>query len=388
LKDRSAQGPANTGDQERHDTIAPNFDVSHQQRKSARIMSRFWSDMVHRLTPYVPGEQPKMERLVKLNTNESPYGPSPRAIEAVRLAADEDLRRYPDPNADALKRALATYHGLEPAQVFVGNGSDEVLAHAFLGLLKHDAPLLFPDITYSFYPVYCGLYDIPYRAVPLNAAFEIDPADYAGEAGAVVFPNPNAPTGRLLALEQVAAILDAQPEVVVLVDEAYIDYGGTSAVSLLADHPNLLITRTFSKSRALAGLRVGYALGSAELVEGLERVKNSFNSYPLGRPAQAGAIASVEDEPWFRDSCARVIASRERLTGALERLGFEVLPSAANFIFARHGAQAGKALAAALRQRAIIVRHFDAPRIGDFLRITVGTDEECDLLVAALKEIV
>ena len=351
-------------------------------------MSRFWSAVVHQLTPYVPGEQPKMDQLVKLNTNESPYGPSPRAIEAVRNAAGEDLRRYPDPNADALKQALATYHGLTPEQVFVGNGSDEVLAHAFLGLLKHDAPLLFPDITYSFYPVYCGLYDIAYRTVALNEAFEIDPADYAGEAGAVIFANPNAPTGRLLPLEQIEAILRAQPEVPVVVDEAYIDYGGQSALPLLGVHPNLLIARTFSKSRALAGLRVGYALGSAELIEGLERVKNSFNSYPLGRPAQAGAIASIEDEPWFRDSCAWVIASRDRLSDALARLGFEVLPSAANFIFARHPDHAGKALAGALRERAIIVRHFDKPRIGDFLRITIGTDDECDQLIEACRQIV
>jgi len=351
-------------------------------------MSRFWSDVVHQLTPYVPGEQPKMDRLVKLNTNESPYGPSPRAIEAIQGAANEDLRRYPDPNADALKQALATYHGLEPAQVFVGNGSDEVLAHAFLGLLKHDAPLLFPDITYSFYPVYCGLYGIDYRTVPLTESFEIDPAGYAGEAGAIIFANPNAPTARLLELGGVDAILKAQPDVPVVVDEAYIDYGGTSAVSLLADYPNLLIARTFSKSRALAGLRVGYALGSVALIDGLERVKNSFNSYPLGRPAQAGAIASVEDEPWFRDSCARVIASRERLTGAMARLGFEVLPSSANFIFARHPGHAGATLATALRERAIIVRHFDKPRISDFLRITIGTDDECDLLIDALKDIV
>jgi len=351
-------------------------------------MSRFWSDVVHTLTPYVPGEQPKLDRLVKLNTNESPYGPSPRAIEAVRDAASEDLRRYPDPNADALKQCLATYHGLEASQVFVGNGSDEVLAHAFMGLLKHDKPLLFPDITYSFYPVYCGLYDIAYRQVPLNTAFEIDPADYTGDAGAVIFPNPNAPTGCLLPLEAIEQVLDAQPDVVVLVDEAYIDYGGQSAVSLLAAHPNLLITRTFSKSRALAGLRVGYALGSAELIEGLERVKNSFNSYPLGRPAQAGAIASVGDEPWFRDTCKRVTDSRERLSTAMTAMGFEVLPSAANFIFARHPQHGGAALAAALRERAIIVRHFKAPRIDAFLRITIGTNDECDALLDALKEIV
>jgi histidinol-phosphate aminotransferase len=388
MRCRSAQGPANTGHQEGHDTIATCFHVSYQQRKTPVIMSRFWSDVVHQLTPYVPGEQPKMDRLVKLNTNESPYGPSPRAIEAIRLAANEDLRRYPDPNADTLKQTLATYHGLAPNQVFVGNGSDEVLAHAFLGLLRHEAPLLFPDITYSFYPVYCGLYGIDYRTVPLTDRFEIDPADYAGEAGAIIFANPNAPTARLLDLGGVEAILKAQPNVPVVVDEAYIDYGGSSAVGLLADHPNLLIARTFSKSRALAGLRVGYALGSAELIDGLERVKNSFNSYPLGRPAQAGAIASVEDEPWFRDSCARVIASREQLSAGMTRLGFEVLPSSANFIFARHPGHAGAALAAALRERAIIVRHFEKPRISDFLRITIGSDEECDLLVDALKDIV
>lgn len=350
-------------------------------------MSRFWSDVVHTLTPYVPGEQPKMDRLVKLNTNESPYGPSPRAIDAIRGAASEDLRRYPDPNADALKQCLATYHGLEPRQVFVGNGSDEVLAHAFLGLLKHDKPLLFPDITYSFYPVYCGLYGIDHRQIPLNDAFEIDPADYTGDAGAVIFPNPNAPTGCLMPLAAVEQILKAQPDILVLVDEAYIDYGGQSAVSLLAAHPNLLITRTFSKSRALAGLRVGYALGSAELIDGLERVKNSFNSYPLGRPAQAGAIASVEDEPWFRDSCQRVVDSRTHLSNTLETMGFEVLPSAANFIFARHPQHEGAALAAALRERAVIVRHFKAPRIDAFLRITIGTDDECDALIDALRDI-
>ena len=262
-------------------------------------MSRFWSDVVHTLTPYVPGEQPKMDRLVKLNTNESPYGPSPRVIDAVRDAASEDLRRYPDPNADALKQCLATYHGLEPAQVFVGNGSDEVLAHAFMGLLKHDKPLLFPDITYSFYPVYCGLYDIAHRLVPLNECFEIDPADYTGEAGAVIFPNPNAPTGRLMPLEAVEQILKAQPDVVVLVDEAYIDYGGQSAVGLLAEYPNLLITRTFSKSRALAGLRVGYALGSTELVEGRPRPAPSlrWKTSRGSATAASGSSTAVSTSP-------------------------------------------------------------------------------------------
>ncbi|MBT0962660.1 histidinol-phosphate transaminase [Denitromonas iodatirespirans] len=351
-------------------------------------MSRFWSDTARRLTPYVPGEQPRMDKLVKLNTNESPYGPSPRAIEAIARAASEDLRRYPDPNSEALKAALARYHSVTPAQIFVGNGSDEVLAHAFMALLKHDAPLRYPDITYSFYPVYCGLFGIEAAPIPLTDALEIDPADYVGGAGPIIFPNPNAPTGRLLPIAAIEQILAANPDVPVVIDEAYIDYGGEAAIPLIDTHPNLLVTRTFSKSRALAGLRVGYAVGSAELVEGLERVKNSFNSYPLGRPAQAGAIASVEDEPHFRDSCARVIASREWLGRALTELGFEVLPSGANFVFARHPNHTGVALAAALRERAIIVRHFKLPRIDDYLRITVGTDEECAALVEALKELV
>ncbi|TVO62475.1 histidinol-phosphate transaminase [Denitromonas ohlonensis] len=350
-------------------------------------MSRFWSDTARRLTPYVPGEQPKLDKLVKLNTNESPYGPSPRAVEAIQHAASEDLRRYPDPNSDALKAALARYHSVSPAQVFVGNGSDEVLAHAFIALLKHAAPLRFPDITYSFYPVYCALFDIDSAPIALTESLEIDPADYA-TGGPIIFPNPNAPTGRLLAIDAVEAILAANPDVPVVVDEAYIDYGGESAIPLVDRHPNLLVTRTFSKSRALAGLRVGYAIGSAELIEGLERVKNSFNSYPLGRPAQAGAIASVEDEPHFRDSCARVIATRDWLDQALTALGFEVLPSAANFVFARHPAHAGATLAAGLREQAIIVRHFKLPRIDDYLRITIGTDEECAALVDALKALV
>ncbi|HPR07128.1 MAG TPA: histidinol-phosphate transaminase [Denitromonas sp.] len=350
-------------------------------------MSRFWSDTARRLTPYVPGEQPKLDKLVKLNTNESPYGPSPRAVEAIQRAASEDLRRYPDPNSDALKAALARYHSLSPAQVFVGNGSDEVLAHAFIALLKHAAPLRFPDITYSFYPVYCGLFDIDYTPIALTESLEIDPSDYP-TGGPIIFPNPNAPTGRLLPIAAVEQILAANPEVPVVVDEAYIDYGGESAIPLVDSHSNLLVTRTFSKSRALAGLRVGYAVGSAELVEGLERVKNSFNSYPLGRPAQAGAIASVEDEPHFRDSCARVIATREWLDRALTELGFEVLPSAANFVFARHPKHAGATLAAGLREQAIIVRHFKLPRIDDYLRITIGTDEECAALVDALKALV
>ncbi|WEN41089.1 Histidinol-phosphate aminotransferase [Thauera sp. GDN1] len=358
-------------------------------------MSRFWSAVVHGLTPYVPGEQPKLDNLVKLNTNEHPYGPSPKALEAIRAATGDGLRLYPDPNADALKTALARRHGVKPQQVFVGNGSDEVLAHAFMALLKHDRALWFPDITYSFYPVYCGLYGIAHRSIPLAEDFAIRVEDYLpqpGQAaterpGAIIFPNPNAPTGRLLALADVERIVAGNPDAVVLVDEAYVDFGGESAIALVDRYPNLLVAHTFSKSRSLAGLRVGYAVGHAELIEGLERVKNSFNSYPLDRLAIAGAVASVEDEAFFRESCRKVIATREKLVADMRSLGFEVLPSAANFIFARHPQRDGGELTAELRKRAIIVRHFKAARIDQFMRITIGTDEQCDILIAALKEI-
>ena len=354
-------------------------------------MSRFWSAVVHGLTPYVPGEQPKLDNLVKLNTNEHPYGPSPKALEAIRAATGDSLRLYPDPNADALKAALAQRHGLQPQQIFVGNGSDEVLAHAFMALLKQDRPLRFPDISYSFYPVYCGLYDIPHRTIPLAEDFSIRVEDYLpqnGERpGAIIFPNPNAPTGRLLPLEAVERIVAGNPDAVVLVDEAYVDFGGESAIGLIDKYPNLLVVHTFSKSRSLAGLRVGFAAGHADLIEALERVKNSFNSYPLDRLAIAGAVASVEDEAFFQTSCRKVIATREKLIADMRALGFEVLPSAANFIFASHPQRDGAELTAELRKRAIIVRHFKAARIDQFMRITIGTDEQCGILVEALTDI-
>jgi histidinol-phosphate aminotransferase len=350
-------------------------------------MSRFWSSLTHDLKPYVPGEQPRMAELVKLNTNESPFGPSPLALEAVRRAANDSLRLYPDPQATALRAALATYHQVRPEQVFVGNGSDEVLAHAFAALLKHDAPLLFPDITYSFYPVYCRLFDVAYETVPLDQAMRIRVADYRRSAGALILPNPNAPTGIALARAEIAALLQDHPDAPVVIDEAYVDFGAETAIPLVASHRNLLVVQTMSKSRALAGLRVGYAIGDADLIEALTRVKDSFNSYPLGRPAQAGAIASLADEAYFQQSKARVIEGRQQLNRGLVRLGFDVLPSAANFVFARHHAQGGAALAAALRQRAVIVRHFSAPRIADYLRITVGTDEQIDRLLSALSDI-
>jgi histidinol-phosphate aminotransferase len=347
-------------------------------------VNRFWSRVVHELHPSVPGEQPRMPNVVKLNTNESPFGPSPRALDAIRAEAAETLRLYPDPEATALRRALAAYHGVRPEQVFVGNGSDEVLAHAFVALLKQDAPLLFPDITYGFYPIYCQLFGIRAEAVPLDSALRIRIADYARPAGAIIIPNPNAPTGIALSRSEISALLEAHPDQPVVVDEAYVDFGAETAVPLVASHPNLLVVQTMSKSRALAGLRVGYAIGDAGLIEALVRVKDSFNSYPLGRPAQAGAVAALEDEAYFQRCRAMVIEERDRLTRGLTRLGFDVLPSAANFVFARHPARDGAELAAELRAQAILVRHFAKPRISGYLRITVGTKTQTDLLLAAL----
>jgi len=262
-------------------------------------MSRYWSEVVHSLTPYVPGEQPKIANLIKLNTNENPYGPSPRVLDVLRAGAADSLRLYPDPNSDQLKAAIAKTHGLQAEQVFVGNGSDEVLAHTFQALLKHDAPLLFPDITYSFYPVYCGLYDIRYETIPLNERFEIQVDDYFKPNGGVIFPNPNAPTGIPLKLSEIERLLKVNTVSVVVVDEAYVDFGTESAVSLIDRFPNLLVTHTLSKARSLAGLRVGYALGDPDLIEGLSRVKDSFNSYPVDSLAAAGAIAAMEDVAYF-----------------------------------------------------------------------------------------
>jgi histidinol-phosphate aminotransferase len=353
-------------------------------------MSRFWSEVVHTLTPYVPGEQPKLANLVKLNTNENPYGPSPKVLEAIREATADTLRLYPDPNADRLREAIAGFYaeqGLEPSQVFVGNGSDEVLAVVFQALLKHERPLLFPDLTYSFYPVYCGLYGITYEQVPLDPAFQIKVADYRRPNGGIIFPNPNAPTGCWLGLAEIEQLLTEHPDSVVVIDEAYVDFGCESATGLINRHPNLLVTHTLSKGRGLAGLRLGFALGHPELIEALDRVKNSFNSYPIDRLAMAGGIAAMEDRAYFDQTRQAVIRSRGRLVASLATLGFKVLPSTANFIFARHPEHSGTDLAAALRARSIIVRHFRLPRVEQFLRITIGTDAQCETLVAAFREI-
>jgi len=350
-------------------------------------MSKFWSPFVKDLVPYVPGEQPKLAKLVKLNTNENPYGPSPKAIAAMQAEVNDNLRLYPDPNSDRLKQAVADYYGVQTAQVFVGNGSDEVLAHAFHGLFQHGQPLLFPDISYSFYPVYCGLYGIDSVQVPLDEQFQIRVEDYARPNGGIIFPNPNAPTGSPLALEAIERLLQANLDTVVLVDEAYIDFGGETAISLVDKYPNLLVSQTLSKSRSLAGLRVGIAVGHPDLIEALERIKNSFNSYPLDRMAIAGAAAAFEDQAYFEQTCQRVIDSREAVVAGLQQLGFEVLPSAANFVFARHPGKDAATLAAGLREQGVIVRHFKQQRIAQFLRITIGTPEQNQALLDALQDL-
>jgi histidinol-phosphate aminotransferase len=350
-------------------------------------MSKFWSPFVRDLVPYVPGEQPKLTKLVKLNTNENPYGPSPKAIEAMRAEVNDNLRLYPDPNSDLLKQAVAGYYGIESNRVFLGNGSDEVLAHAYNAFFKHDKPLLFPDISYSFYPVYCGLYGIEYEAVPLDEHFQIRAEDYTRPNGGIIFPNPNAPTGCVVALDAVEQILKANPDSVVIVDEAYIDFGGETAITLVERYPNLLVTQTLSKSRSLAGLRVGLAVGHPDLIEALERVKNSFNSYPIDRIAIVGAAAAFDDRAYFEQTCKAVIASREVLIEQLEDKGFEVLPSAANFIFARHPQHDAAHLAAKVREQGVIVRHFKQERIAQFLRISIGTPEQNQALVDALGEL-
>ena len=356
---------------------------------SVDLSSSFFSPILASLEPYVPGEQPRIQNLVKLNTNENPYPPSPRVIAAVTLAAQQGLQLYPDPDSGALRHAIATYHGLAPEHVFLGNGSDEVLAHAFFAFFQQGCPLLMPDISYSFYKVYCRLYGITVQPVPLTDGLRIDVLDYAASlapVAGVVIANPNAPTGMGLPLADVERLLQMHPQRVVLVDEAYVDFGGESAIPLIARYPNLLVVHTLSKSRSLAGLRIGYACAQAHLIEALDRVKNSFNSYPLDRLAAVGGVAAFEDDAYFQHTCAAVVSSREGLSLALEDLGFMVLHSQANFVFAHHPAHDAVWLAAQLRARGVLVRHFNQPRIDQYLRISIGTPAQCDQLLAALAD--
>lgn len=356
------------------------------------MSSVYWSDGISALDPYVPGEQPRIANLVKLNTNENPYPPSPQVFKAIETTAQKGLQLYPDPHSQGLRQAIADHHsahGLTPDHIFVGNGSDEVLAHAFRAFFVHGkSPLLMPDISYSFYKVYSNLFGIEARLIPLTEDWRINVADYAHfaqeDVAGVIIANPNAPTGVALELQQVKVLLDAFPQRLVLLDEAYVDFGAESALSLIAQYPNLLVVHTLSKSRSLAGLRVGFAAGQPHLIEALTRVKDSFNSYPLDRLASAGAIAAYQDHAYFAKCVEAIKATRTDLIEQLRVRGFEVLPSAANFVFARHPQHAGGDIFAALRRQGVLVRHFAKPRIADFLRITVGLPEQSAVLLAAL----
>jgi histidinol-phosphate aminotransferase len=350
-------------------------------------MSKYWTETVRQLQPYLPGEQPQNREFIKLNTNENPYPPSPAVSRVIANYPVSELRRYPDPESLELRQALAEYDGLMPEQVFVGNGSDEVLAHAFRAFFEGRDDILFPDISYSFYPVYCALFGIGYQPIPLNPEFGIDIVDYRQANGGIIIANPNAPTGISLSLAAIRELLKVVNSVVII-DEAYVDFGAESAQSLIADYPNLLVVRTFSKSRSLAGLRLGYALGNTDLIEALNRVKNSFNSYPVDRLASTAAIASLGDEDYFQQCNRKIINTRNWLCPALVELGFEVLPSNSNFVFASHQSIPAGDLYTDLKKAGILVRHFSSPRIENYLRISIGTDEECEALVAALKSII
>jgi histidinol-phosphate aminotransferase len=368
-------------------------------------MSKYWNSRVKNISPYVPGEQPKDRKFIKLNTNENPYPPSPKVIKAVQEAANERLRLYPDPQCTALREAVAGRYGVKSEQVFAGNGSDEILAFAFAAFFEsssvnRDEPVLFPDITYSFYPVYADLWDIPYRTIPVGEDFSINISDYKTPSGGVVFPNPNAPTGIPLLLSDVFSLAEYLEKLdkVLIVDEAYAAFGAESAVPFINKHGNILTVHTLSKSASLAGLRGGYAIGNSELIEGLCRVRDSFNSYTVDRLALAGAEAAVSDAAYYDEINRRVIATRERVAEALRSHGFIVLPSAANFIFVKAPINAlaekskpcisGADLMAALRERGILVRHFNKNRISDYLRVSMGTDEEMDAFLEACTAII
>ncbi len=350
-------------------------------------MKEFWSGRIREMTPYVPGEQPRGQTFIKLNTNECPYPPSPRALEAVRAAAGDSLRLYPDPECLELRQTIARRYRLSENQVFMGNGSDEVLAFAFQAFFDPEREIVFPRVSYSFYPVYARYFGLRYRQVPMKDDLSVDLDAMMGDNGGVVIPNPNAPTGMALPLERIEALLRANPEAVVIVDEAYVDFGADSAVPLIRDYPNLLVVQTASKSRALAGLRVGWALGSSNLIDGLRCVRDCINSYTVDRVAAAGLKGAMEDEGYFQSVRGRVMATRDRTSQRLAELGFSVLPSRANFLFVSRPGVSGAALQAGLRERGILVRRWDDPLIADWLRITVGTDGDMDALLAALAEL-
>lgn len=340
---------------------------------------------LRRIDPYVPGEQPQSDDIIKLNANENPYPPAPGVQETLRTFDASRLALYPDANGKALKNALANRFGVKPTQVFLGNGSDDVLALAFQSFFCSEQPILYPDITYSFYPVWCDLFRIPYETVPLDENFCVNVRDYDKPNGGIVLPNPNAPTGRGVSLDFLEDLLQHNADCVVIIDEAYVDFGAQSAVPLLSKYENLLVVQTMSKSRSLAGLRIGYALGSETLIATLEAVKNSYNSYTMDAVALAAGEAAVKDEAYFQETCRKVIATRERTAEELRALGFAVQPSLTNFLFVTHPAKKAPEIFEYLRQKKIFIRYFKLPRIDNYLRITVGTDEQMDRMIGALR---
>ena len=351
-------------------------------------MKTFWSSRIRDLTPYTPGEQPKERKFIKLNTNENPYPPSPEVVRAVTGAVDDRLKLYPDPDSSRLVAALARRYGVRESQVFVGNGSDEVLAFAYQAFFEPGGTILFPDITYSFYPVYANMFGVRYRTVPLDENFTIPVEEMLGDNDGVILANPNAPTGVELPQSGLRRILEGNPDVVVVVDEAYVDFGGTSALPLLEEYPNLLVVQTMSKSRALAGMRVGFAFGSENLIQALNCTKNSINSYTMDQLAIVAGVAAVEDDAYFRKRCAQVAATRERVAERLREIGFRVLPSKSNFLFMTHRHAPAAKLFQSLRQRGILVRYFALPRIDNFLRVTIGNEEDMDTFCRIINELV
>ncbi len=345
-----------------------------------------WRDNVRRGTPYIPGEQPDEKNVVKLNTNENPYPPAPGVARVLRELDAEDLRRYEDPRSTALVRELARFYGVGDDQIYVGAGSDDVLAMSFFTFFNSEKPVLFPDITYSFYPVLAGICRIPYEEIPLDEDLKIRPEDYRRENGGIVFANPNAPTGIYLPLCEVEKILQANPDVVVIVDEAYIDFCGGSAMELLPAYENLLVVQTFSKSRSLAGMRIGFAVGNVELISALWDVRDSCNPYGLSLPGILTGVEAVRDRDYFEDVTAKIVATRERSKERLKDLGFTFPDSRTNFIYARHGSVSGREIYRAMSEQKIYLRYFDGPRLSPFVRITVGKDEEMDVLFKALEK--
>jgi histidinol-phosphate aminotransferase len=347
-------------------------------------MSKYWSKLAAKLDPYVPGEQLKDKKYIKLNTNENPYPPSPKVLEAIKAAADGSLKLYPDPVAADLKAVLAERYGLKSSQVFVGNGSDEVLAFSFMAFFNTDEEILFPDVTYSFYPVYCNIFSICYRTVPLKEDFTVPVEEFFNSEGGVIIPNPNAPTARAISARDIEMILVNNKDKVVIVDEAYVDFGAESVVDMVDKHDNLLVVQTLSKSRSLAGLRVGWAFGHEDLIDGLTRVKDSINSYTLDRLALAGAAEAIKDDDYFQDTREKIIATRERITERLENLGFKVIPSKANFIFISHEKTPAELIFKRLKEEGVLVRYFNKPGIDNYLRVSIGTDQEMDAMIEKL----